>query len=119
MDAAGRFQVRAAAPARKNVSCCVQSRECGCIRRLAAALEHHRLVGFHAEGGEGIEDVSRRAGNLAWRIEVFHADDPGAVLRARANPASDRGDQRAEMKRSGWRWRETAAIRHDSHNLKF
>ena len=58
----------------------IQARERGRIRGLAPALEQHRLVGFHAEDGEGREDVLRRAGNLARRIEVFHADDPDAVL---------------------------------------
>src|SRR6185312_10820560 len=112
MDVAVRLQIAAAAPAREHMPGPLQARERGVVRRGTAALEQHRLVRNHAERRQRIENVLRGAGNLARRIEVFHADEPDAALAAGTQPAAECRDERTEMQLSGRRGRETAAIVH-------
>src|SRR5690349_7253692 len=76
----------------------------------APALPDGRLVGHHAEAGEGIEDIFRRAGNGARAVDVLDAHEPRAAMRAGVEPACQRADQRAEVQRACRRRRETAAI---------
>jgi len=95
----------------------------------ALALVHYRRSGFarhcffdggqsppyliipvQAEGFERVKDVVRRTRHTAWRIEVFHAHQPDAVMVFCVEIATDCGGERAEMQGAGGGRGEAAAI---------
>ena len=50
------------------------------------------------------------AGHAARRVDVLDAHQPAPAVRARVEPARQRGDQRAGVQRPGGRRREAAAV---------
>ena len=78
--------------------------------RAASTLENNVAVPLEAIALKGLDNCLRGTGLLAWRVNIFDAQQPEAIIDACLKIACYRGNQRAEMKRAGRRWREPADI---------
>ena len=94
-------QVGAAARTRKGHAVGDELLQRGSISLVARVLPYDGFVGFHTERRQGLDLLARRTGDLARRVQVFDPYQPAAAQTARAQPAADRGDQRAEVQRPG------------------
>lgn len=63
-----------------------------------------------AESFEGAENGIGGARYATRGVDVFHADEPLALVRLGIEVAGDGGDERAEMEGTRGRWREAAYI---------
>jgi hypothetical protein len=63
------------------------------VQRATLALQHRRLVGQQATGGQLLQDQFGGAGHTARRVHVFDAHQPAAAVCAGVQPAGERRDQ--------------------------
>src|SRR5712672_4438051 len=91
----------------------------GSVSCVAAALEHDLSVPFDPVRLKHPENRRGSSPNLARPVEIFHAYQPFAPVPARLEIAADRGDEGAEMQRTGRGGSKAPAIgsRRVMHNL--
>lgn len=107
-DRVGRFATRAAAGIEEaSIFQCI---ECGLVRAGPRALVKNRPVPLEAEFFETLQNCVRRSGLHAWKIEIFNANDPCAMMAARVKIARRRRDERSEVKWSCRRRRESPNV---------
>ena len=75
-------------------------------RARAGGLKDDLPVPRQAEALERAQDVVGGARHDARRVEVLHAHEPAAALRAREEPRAERGDEAPEVQRPGGGGRE-------------
>src|SRR6185503_10012657 len=80
------------------------------VERRAAALVDDFAVPGETKPLERVQDLRRRARQVARRVEILDAHQPAAARRARVEPARERGNERPEMQRTGGRGREPADV---------
>lgn len=85
--------------------------ERGAVVGGAGALVEDRAIPGEAEGFERGEDGVGGAGDAAGGIDVFHAEEPLAVVGAGVEVTGNGGDEGAEVERARRRWGETADVR--------
>ena len=61
---------------------------------MTLALPEQGQVGHQSERGQRRELRLGSTRDLAWWIEVFHADEPLPTVMAREQPAAERGHER-------------------------
>src|SRR5690606_26575121 len=59
------------------------------VERVARALEDDRRVWPKAEPRQHVDDGCGGAGQFAWRVQIFDAQQPLSVMRERVEPAGE------------------------------
>ena len=80
------------------------------------ALIKHRSVPEKTEAFQCPQDVDVRAFHIARCIEVLDPYQPLAAVLPRVNVTRNGRDQRPEVQRPGWRWRESANVTHSNYH---
>ena len=80
------------------------------VVRAALRLPQRRRVGLEAERGQLVHDQPFDAGHRARAVDILEAQQPAAAVRARVEPAGQRGHQRAGVQRAAGRGCEAADI---------
>ena len=87
-----------------------QAIQCLLIDMSAPALTDDGFVRVQAERIQRLELALRRARDFTRRVDVFDAHQPRSADVPRQQPASQGGEQGAEVRVAGGRGRETAAV---------
>ena len=80
------------------------------IEAMAGGLPLRRRIGDQLQCMELAQDLLVHALRAARRVNVFDADQPGALVGAGIQPGGERCYQRAGMQRAGGRGGKTAGI---------
>lgn len=115
VHAALRGQFAAAATAGERLAGLQQPLRRGVVGRAALALARHRSIRVQTVGAQAGELALDRAGRAARPVHVLDAQQPLAAGMARVQPATEGGEQRAQVQRAAGRGRETAAVGRRRH----
>jgi hypothetical protein len=77
---------------------------------LDTLLPNHLAIPSQAKRLQGAQNIVCPGGRTAWRINIFHAQQPLPTLRARIKKGTHGRHQRAKMQRPCGRRRKAAAI---------
>src|SRR2546427_2379385 len=110
------FKLPARAGASEDPAARRQAVERGLIQRGALALPNDLTVPLETVRSQRREHPIGDAFAAARRVDILDPQQPLAASRPRVAVARQRGDERAEVQRPGWRRCEAAAVtRHTGH----
>ena len=104
----GALQIGARASAVEDEPLGAQFHQRRLVQRDPLRLHGHFAVPLQSVSTERAEDVVRRAGNDARRVEILNPHQPPPARAASEHPRSDGRDEAAEVQRSGGRRGEAA-----------
>ena len=110
-------EVAAAAGAGIDVAGDEESLECGAVGGQAVGLREHGRLPRDTEPGKVFEHGGDEFRARALGVEVFVAEEEGAVVRAGAGVCGEERSRVAEVEQAGWRWREASDVVGGAHGV--